>query len=686
MTGERTTRAQLLVLGAVLALLALPAVLFPGTIATAASLAVATAPGREYLAAGRLGLVYGLVPIVSLSATTLVLAPGLLFAIGLGRSRSVAEWLVGGFVLSLVGVSVVSGVVQALGWPATRGSAYAGLLVGLALAGFVFAWRSVARRDVAWPLARPADRRLLVALVAFWGVTLLLLLPKLLWDSFNGDGAHAFESSRLLLRHALPFWPESAGPVAGFPGLTSMLFAFPNAWFLRLFGEVEYAVRVPFLLYVPVLACAVLELGGAGRAEEGDERRLRVAPLLLSLGAFTLAMAFSASYNAYSADIALPATQDTLLMIVYLGALRASVRRDWGWLALCIALTYSSLPSGVILIGFWLVARALVERPVPWRDLGVTAALLAGTVVLAALVPAVLARLGRAGPGGEYGAMAFLEYFAYLQFTDIRRVLYVAIPAGTFPVLACALWRRQDRVARALTLVTAAYFLFFFVQAHVSLHHFVPAMVLPMAVAVRLPTAGAGRRAPARWWLPLAAASVLLAWPWGRLGPHREGREVGAAVAVRIPGYDRSSSEVMRASTLLARVLPYDWDPAVPATYGGSPLVWNHYARQGTGPSAETNYLVQPAGDAPPAGWRLAGADSAGAVLYVRSDSILASHRRLRPPTPPGSRLLAVPRGILFHSVPLEGGPRIIDVARTLEGMGVDVESLLARLGARRRS
>jgi len=72
--------------------------------------------------------------------------------------------------------------------------------------------------------------------------------------------------------------------------------------------------------------------------------------------------------------------------------------------------------------------------------------------------------------------------------------------------------------------------------------------------------------------------------------------------------------------------------------------------------------------------------------VLVRSDSILAAHRALRPPTPAGSRWLSIPRGILFRSVPLEGGPHIIDVVATLEGMGFDLDPLLAKLGVHRES
>jgi hypothetical protein len=56
----------------------------------------------------------------------------------------------------------------------------------------------------------------------------------------------------------------------------------------------------------------------------------------------------------------------------------------------------------------------------------------------------------------------------------------------------------------------------------------------------------------------------------------------------------------------------------------------------------------------------------------------------MRPPTPPGSRVYDIPRGILFHRPwPLAEGPHIIDVVATLKGAGIDVVPFLTRLGVR---
>ena len=167
-------------------------------------------------------------------------------------------------------------------------------------------------------------------------------------------------SSRLLVRQAFPFWPERAGIVAFFPGFTTMLFAYPNGWYLRLFGEVEGAVRLPFLLHLTVLAAAVVALAEQGRAAL---TRRAVIAIWISLLAFTLAMAFSATYDPYSADISMPGAQDALLVVCVLGWVHAWLRSEWKWLALFTVLAYTASPNGMQLMGFWLVAAVLVFRP-----------------------------------------------------------------------------------------------------------------------------------------------------------------------------------------------------------------------------------------------------------------------------------------------------------------------------------
>ena len=96
--------------------------------------------------------------------------------------------------------------------------------------------------DIISPLSQAYTRTTILMMVLVPMVLLIALTPKFFWENFNGDGVHAFESARLLLVQPLPFWPASAGEIASFPGITSMLFTFPTSWFIRLFGEFEASI------------------------------------------------------------------------------------------------------------------------------------------------------------------------------------------------------------------------------------------------------------------------------------------------------------------------------------------------------------------------------------------------------------------------------------------------------------
>ena len=68
-------------------------------------------------------------------------------------------------------------------------------------------------------------------------------------------------------------------------------------------------------------------------------------------------------------------------------------------------------------------------------------------------------------------------------------------------------------------------------------------------------------------------------------------------------------------------------------------------------------------------------------ALYVRDTATWTAHQALRPPTPAGSPLYAIPRWTLFRSVPPPAqGPAILSMPDLLSRLGVDLAPLLDRL------
>ncbi len=647
------------VLGAALAVAALAwaPLIDPGALERASALWPHAEGARPYWPGEHWLELWLWLPFVTLGGCALLLAPGLALAAGLGAARGMGRWLLHGLALSLIAVSALAGLLGAFAPGLSRGAPLGWCIAALSLAAS--AWLIVRLRTgprLPWP-TRPASV-LAPTLIAAW-LALAALGPKFHWESFNGDGVHAFESIRLLLVQPTPFWPADAGEIRGFPGLTSMLFAFPGAWFLRLFGENEGAARVSVVLYL------IGVFGAIATLIEDSRGRMRALESTLAWGAllvYLLVMAFSASYDPYSADIALPATQDTLTVACVLGAVAASLRGERGWTALFTVLSYISLPSGLMLLGLWWVAAFAFVRPRPRAGLAAMAIALVCCALGARAAPLALDTLGQPRPGGEYESL--LARFAYLQIGDVRRCAFALAPCGFVPGLALLAWRRFDPVSRAIACVALAYFAFFYVQAYVSLHHFVPAMLLPLAAFWRSgPVTDSQTAARTRWAVALGLLAALwLSWP-SSSRPLVHARRIGERLHMGIEGYERSAPASLAAASALRHLFPPGIAAEVPQlSYGGSPYIWNRYAQRTPQAVEHVNYWVRREGEPAPGDCERVASER-GFALYVRNRDVWSADRHVELPHPPGAPLYEIDRGRLFlGAAPRAEGPAIIDL------------------------
>ena len=641
--------------------------------------AIADRPTSPYLTTDAFWLLRCWIPLVSLAAFALVLSPGLLGVAALGTARTVTDWLGQGFALSLVLVSVSAALADAAMGEGVRGVGFAGVCLALSVLGVVATALRPDASAATWRMAVERREVLATSAVIVLG-GLALLAPKIHWETFNGDGAHTFLAAKLLLFQPLPFWPDQAGAISGFPGLNTHLCLYPASWFIRLFGEYEAAVRLPMFLAMPWLFAGLVSA-----IEVVHDRILRgrdLWGLWLGVVAFTLTLAFNATYDPYSSDIALPAAQDILLMALWLFTVVLFLERRLGWMAFYAALTFSIAANGLLMLAFWIVAAVLCIRPVPVRAVAGLVAAIVGVGVATAFAPAVLEAFGQPAPGSEHGLSALLRRFAFIQLTDLRRFLFVVVPCGILPAIALVAWRRQDGVARAFGLFTLGYFAFFYFQAYVSLHYFVPVMVTPLVVFWRTELWTGFER-----WRGAAVAAAGLLACWLALPQHgavtTAARQIGAALEDRLPGYEMLDPAAIRRADLLHALLPSDWRPEVPhESYGGSPLAWYYYSRRAdVSRTADAAYVI----DAPglSEGGRVLRADPA-AALYLADPARLESHRALRPGTPAGGTLYDIPRSMLFLGMPADDGPRVWSVIDVLEGFGIDSNRLLDMLGVER--
>lgn len=618
------------------------ALLAPSVGRELAALAPSVDAADAYLLASPAALLYVRMPLAVLGAVWLVLAPGdaLARAFGLGRSR-IAR-LPFALLFSIMSLAPALWTLQF----ALDVQPDAGRFVALALL-LALACEAHARGgDVDEPGSLGDMGQALAAALTF----AVALTPKFFFECFNGDGAHAFEASRLLLHRPLPFWPDGAGDVMGFPGLNSALFTYPNAWFLWLFGPCESAVRLPFLLELLVLHGCLVTC-----CEQGAPRKLPThARALIGLGviSFGLIMAYSATYDPYCADIALPATQDTLTMIVFFGTTLSYLRGSALCTFLFAAATLLASPNGLLLLALWWLGMALSferARWARWIRLGLC---VAGAVALYVATPALLAALGAPVPGSEHSGARLLDKFRHLQLWDPQRFVFLILPAGIYPMLGYFAWRRVDAATRAWIVVTAGVFGMFYVLAASSLHYFVPVMLIPLIVFWRGRLFDARAHSPE---LPRGAlagcalgalASIAAATP-ASLAISTSARQVGASIRViGIDGYARCEPSAFLASDLLARLYAPGWNPKVPEeAYAGSSLAWNFYAQSAQRGEAPSTYELrgtgQPASDQP-------FAQNAVASLFVRDEAQHARFATQRPLGSLGRALYMVPRAVLF--------------------------------------
>jgi hypothetical protein len=668
---------KITILFLILSILSIPAFLGVETIQTAAMLPL-TGSINPYILPQYAGLLYVWAPIVVISTLILFLSPGLLFAILFNKAKSFGQWLVYGLISSILLISIPTAIIQGLLNTPLRGLSF-GLIVALVAVVcfgllYIRTWKGM---EVQLPTQLMSP--LLLSFFMIW-ILFAALAPKFYWENFNGDGVHAYEAARLLLTQPFPFWDSSAGNVASFPGVSSMLFAYPASWFIRFFGDFEASSRLPYLLYLVCTFGIILSL-----SEIGQNRSLSPIPqslIWLSLIAYTLTVAYSATYSPYSADISLPATQDTLMMVCFLGFIYAFVIDDRWWMILFQLLTLFSLPNGLLLVGMWVVSGALVFRPIPWRKLFLIVVGLVFYFALSFAIPRLMILLNQPFARDEYGLIYLLSRFAFLQFTDIRRILFVIVPAGILPVLGLALWKKQDQVAKTLILLTVFYFGFFYIQAYTALHYFIPAMLIPLIVFWRytLNLSGLLQR---RIYVAATLAgigAVILSLPT-TFSVDTSGKAVGMTIENRIQGYDTHNPAVFRSLALLSNLFPYDWDPAVPyESYGGAALVWNYYAQQKKVVPPPVNYVIQDIGDQPPEGMSLLSSNSEF-TIYIRDAEVLSDQRAMRPDTPAGSPLYVIPRSYLFRSISGDDGSAVISVVDLLQKAGFDLTPLLKKIG-----
>lgn len=600
------------------------------TIAEVAFLFPEAVPAQPYFLPRYAHLLYAVVPLGILACIGLLLAPGVLAVLAFGRAHSITDLVLKGFAVAF-GLRWVAGVVltglAGQAWTPTRFLFVEGCLaVALAVAAL---WRSAARVPVGEPTQWRTERRRLFWMIGLVVAFVILLLPRIFWLDMNGDAVEIFITGRTLQEFAMPRFPHNYSFVGLQLGIVAT--AFPVHWFMMLLGTEDFATRLPFLLYTPVLFAVLVEL-----IEFKSARRIRwseeglVGLAVLSYGA---TLAFNGSYNAYVSDIAMPAATDTLAMLCLGATVLFLWRGSMAWLLSVAVLGYFTRPTEVLLL--MLLGAGVVFLPrgsrVGWcLKIGAAFAVCWSVEYLyeSVYIPAMTG-----GRLGSYSTGSLLGRFQYLTFSEERRLLHVLLPAGVLPVVALLAFKRQDQWSRTLAFACVGYGALFFVLAFGALYHLAPLMILPIVVWVRLLVA---ERA-FRFALPLstvtAVIATLLALP---TGPEivRRSREVAARTDNRIGNFlgDYQEYRTSLGSRDVITALfggAYSGAPSDSFAVDNLPVIY--YSTRYPPASERVNYVLQPAGSPAPPEFVL-GARVDDAVAYVR-DTVAWRNDRKTPPS-----------------------------------------------------
>ena len=196
---------------------------------------------HPYLQFTHAGLLYVITPIVVISSFVLFLSPGAVVILAMGQARRLLEWVVLGFGASTVLLVVLGTGVKLI----FRCPLSLQVLLSIWMGASVLAWVFVILlsrmgKPVSFPTLEWLDVRRILLMLSATYIGVAALVPKIFWENFNLDGIEAFEFGRSLTNHVLPYWEIQNG-VFGFYH-NFVIFAYPNHWFITIFGPFEAAV------------------------------------------------------------------------------------------------------------------------------------------------------------------------------------------------------------------------------------------------------------------------------------------------------------------------------------------------------------------------------------------------------------------------------------------------------------
>lgn len=533
-------------------------------------------------------------PLSAVAVSLFFVWPGLLLASAQGLGRDLVLWLLMGFVWSMVVLCVPPMILNQMGLGVLRGGAYFGFVALVNAVALGIYYLRYGRGAVAPDFL--ANRGTVLSALVLGFLTLAVMSAKFYWENFSPDGAGVLNFVRLFIYTDWPFWPPDAGAIQVAPGVTSFLFDLPASWYQRLIGENELAMRLPYILYIGMIYVVAMGLIRLGRdwVPAMTDHGLIIAAFMI----YTLSIIYSGGYNPYFGDSPMPAARETLVGAFFLGIVYFALSGQMAAMWVAGIVSYLLLPTG----GLWMLlttaAIFVVCRPRDWRRLFHLGALMVVCAAIGSVGPVIIRAFDMPVPGSEFDLRGIVNRLRYVTFWEPSRLAYLIVPSGILPVVSMFFWKRQDDVARVLTLITAVFFLFWYFQGYrVLLHHFIPAMIPPLVVMWRYDYLAQTRNfVLSRAAIALALIAALwLAFPL-KPGLHQFSREIGASVELRGDRYEGYQTRALGTfHEIFGELFPIQYtEDGASNNYFGGPMVWLHYAVQPKAADQQITYVLQP--------------------------------------------------------------------------------------------
>ncbi len=606
------------------------------------------------------GILYLLLPLVIFCGIALFLFPGVMVLIALGGDQRIAPFLIKATGLTL-GLLLLCRLLFGLVFNLNINKyTFVGYLFSIGVAFVLISlYRISKEKPISIPVVGKENRRRIfwVLLLIFIGT--VLLIPKLFWENFNGDGYELYRLGRSLYQSTTPVYLEWS-PTLLAADLKMILPVYPIFWMIDFYGDVEATARLPILIYIPILFLALIEL-----AETAKNHSLGIKEecvLLLQVAIFSIVMIFNSSYNPWFSDIAAPASHETLMAIFLISSAYFMWNKKIPWILLFGFLGFFIRPTFPILLFFIAFLIEVFSNKHRNRVIG-TAVL---SIILAVITSTILSQFFVQQISSQtYSFHEILAKFRYLKFDDYPRLAFLIFPSGILPAISIFGWKWQDSLAKSLSLTTIVYFIFFYFVAYVALHQFVPAMILPIAVFWRIYLDLSHQRRKFGLVLALIGAGISI---WLSLPSHFQlsnaERALGLNLDCRVCDYSKSELPNGLDPMILTPLFRVVYEVSKPdQEWGIEPEVIFYYSsRRSDSDRAQPNYVIIDSKDAPPPGF-LKVADKEGVSIYVKnidtwkaqqtSPSLSAGYRRF---------LYHISPQTLFKHIGLQEESNIIDL------------------------